>query len=86
MLVKYEFLKILRKKSTLVIMLVSLLITAVFFALPIIQYQIYNQDGVLRGLEGIKYDKEQYESISVPLTNEYVTKAIDEVKQLFESK
>ena len=85
MLVKYEFLKILRKKSTLVIMLVSLLITAVFFALPIIQYQIYNQDGVLRGLEGIKYDKEQYESISVPLTNEYVTKAIDEVKQLFEN-
>ena len=85
MLVKYEFLKILRKKSTIVVMLVSLLITAVFFALPIIQYQTYNQDGVLRGVEGIKYDKEQYESISVPLTNEYVTETIEEVKQLFEN-
>lgn len=42
MLVKYEFLKILRKKSTIVVMLVSLLITAVFFALPITQYQTYN--------------------------------------------
>lgn len=85
MLVKYEFLKILRKKSTIVVMLVSLLMTAVFFALPIIQYQTYNQDGVLRGIEGIKYDKEQYERISVLLTNEYVTETIEEVKQLFEN-
>lgn len=65
-------------------MLASLLITAVFFALPVIQYQIYNQDGVLRGIEGIRYHKEQYESISVPLTNEYITETIEEVKQLFE--
>lgn len=83
MLVKYEFLKILRKKSTIVIMLVSLLITAVFFALPIIQYQTCRKDGVLRGLEGIQYDKEQYESISVLLTNEYITETIEEIKQLF---
>lgn len=41
-LVKFEFLKILRKKSTLVVMAVSLLITAVFFVMPILQFQIYN--------------------------------------------
>ena len=52
-LIKYEFLKVLRKKSTLIAMAVSLLITAVFFGLPITQFQIYNSDGVLRGLEGI---------------------------------
>ena len=85
MLVKYEFLKILRKKSTIVILLVSLFITAVFFALPVIRYQIYNQDGVIQGLEGIRYEKEQYEKISVPLTNEYVTATVEEVKQLFEN-
>ena len=51
-LVKYELLKILRKKSTLIIMAASLLITAVFFGLPVIQFQIYNQDGVLKGLGG----------------------------------
>lgn len=85
MLVKYEFLKILRKKSTLVVMAISLLLTAVFFALPIIQFQTYNQDGVLRGLAGIVYEKEQYENISVPLTDEYVAQTVEEVKQLFEN-
>lgn len=84
-LVKYEFLKILRKKSTLIAMAVSLLITAVFFGIPIIRFQIYNQDGVLRGLEGIAYEKEQYANISVPLTNEYVTDTIREVQALFEN-
>ena len=84
-LIKYEFLKVLRKKSTLIAMAVSLLITAIFFGLPITQFQIYNQDGVLRGLEGIAYEKEQYENISVPLTNEYVTEAIQDVQALFEN-
>lgn len=84
-LVKYEFLKVLRKKSTLIAMAVSLIITAVFFVLPITQFQIYNQDGVLRGLDGIAYEKEQYANISVPLTNEYVTETIREVQALFEN-
>ena len=82
-LVKFEFLKILRKKSTLIVMAVSLLITAVFFVMPILQFQIYNQDGVLRGLEGIAYEKEQYAEISVTLTNEYITEQIREVQELF---
>lgn len=43
MLVKYEFLKILRKRSTLIVMAVSLLLTVFLFGLPIIQYQTYNQ-------------------------------------------
>ena len=38
-LIKYEFLKILRKKSTLIVMAVSLLLTAFLFGLPILQYQ-----------------------------------------------
>lgn len=84
-LVKYEFLKILRKKSTLIVMAVSLLITVFFFGLPILQFQTYNQDGLLRGLEGIKYEKEQCATISVPLTNEYVGKTIEEVQELFEN-
>lgn len=84
-LVKYELLKILRKKSTLIIMAVSLLITAVFFGLPVIQFQTYNQDGVLKGLEGIRYEREQYADISVPLTDEYVTETVREVQGLFEN-
>ena len=85
MLVKYEFLKIVRKKSTLIVMVASLLLTAIFFGMPILQFQTYNQDGVLRGLEGIEYEKEQYANISVPLTNEYITQTIQEVQKLFEN-
>lgn len=84
-LIKYEFLKILRKKSTLIVMVVSLLITAFLFALPIMQYQAYNQDGAIAGLEGIKYQKEQYLQLSVVLTEEYITDTIREYQKLFEN-
>lgn len=85
MLIKYEFLKILRKKSTLIVMAASLLVTAFLFGLPILQYQTYNQDGVIKGLAGIEYEKEQAEKYSVLLTDEYITETIREVQQLFEN-
>ena len=46
--VRYEFLKILRKKSTLIVRAVSLILTGFLFGLPMMQYQIYNQDGVIK--------------------------------------
>lgn len=85
MLIKYEFLKILRKKSTLIVMAASLLLTGFLFGLPVIQYQIYNQDGVVKGTEGIAYEKSQYADLSVPLSEEYVTQAIQEVQELFKT-
>lgn len=85
MLIKYEFVKILHKKSTLIVMAVSLLVTAFLFGLPIIQFQTYNQEGVIKGFAGIKYEKKQAAVYSVPLTNEYITETIREVQQLFEN-
>lgn len=85
MLIKYEFLKILRKKSTLIVMAVSLLLTAFLFGLPVIQYQTYTQDKVIKGTEGIAYNKEQYANLSVPLSEEYITETIREVQELFEN-
>ena len=85
MLVKYEFLKILRKKSTLIVMAVSLILTGFLFGLPIMQYQTYNQDGAIMGTEGIAYEKGQYAELSVPLSEEYVAGTIREVQSLFEN-
>lgn len=85
MLMKYEFLKILRKKSTITVMAASLLLTAFLFGLPILQYQTYNQDGVIKGSAGIAYTKSQYQDISVPITEEYVEKTITEYQKLFEN-
>ena len=85
MLVKYEFLKIMRKKSTIIVMAVSLVLTGFLFGLPIMQYQIYNQDGVMKGAEGIAYEKGQYADLSVSLSEEYVAETIREVQELFEN-
>ena len=84
-LIKYEFLKILRKKSTLIVMAVSLLLTAFLFGLPILQYQTYNQEGVIKGSEGIAYAKGQYSDLAVPLTEEYIAEMIREYQNLFEN-
>ncbi len=85
MLIKYEFLKILRKKSTLIVMAASLILTVFLFGLPILQYQTYHQDGVVKGLKGIAYTKEQYQNLSVPITDEYVKNTIAEYQKLFEN-
>ncbi|MFA1015168.1 ABC transporter permease subunit [Dubosiella newyorkensis] len=85
MLIKYEFLKIVRKKSTLIVMGISLLLTAFLFGLPILQFQTYNQEGAIKGFEGIAYEKEQYKEQSVPLTNEFVEKNIAQYQTLFEN-
>ena len=85
MLVKYEFLKMVRKKSTLIVMAVSLILTGFLFGLPIMQYQIYNQDGVIKGTKGIAYEKEQFADLSVPLSEEFVAETIREVQGLFEN-
>jgi hypothetical protein len=85
MLMKYEFLKILREKSAMIVMAVSLLLAAFLFGLPILQYQTYNQDGVIKGSESITYTKDQYQDISVPITDEYVEKTITEYQKLFEN-
>lgn len=85
MLIKYEFLKILRKKSTIIVMAVSLLLTAFLFGLPILQFQTYNQDGVIKGFEGIAFAKEQYKNLSVSITDEYVENTVTEYQKLFEN-
>lgn len=81
-LVRYEFLKILRRKSTLIVMAASLLVTAFLFGLPIMQYQTYNQDGIIKGFEGIVHEKKQYSELSVILTDEYITDIIREYQVL----
>lgn len=85
MLIKYEFLKILRKKSTLIVMAASLILTGFLFGLPIMQFQTYNQDGVIKGADGIAYEKGQYADLSVPLSEEYVAETIRKVQGLFEN-
>lgn len=83
-LIKYEFLKIAKKRSTLIIMFVSLIITAFLFGLPILQFQTYDKDVLMKGMDGIRYERAIKDGIDVTLTDEYAESVIDEVNMLFE--
>lgn len=83
MLINYEFLKILRRKSTLIMLTVSLLVTGFLFGLPIMQYQTVTQNETIRGLAGITYERERQKELSASLTDEYIHETINEYQQLF---
>lgn len=83
-LIKYEFLKIAKKRSTLTVMFVSLIITAFLFGLPILQFQTYDKDVLMKGMDGIRYERFIKDGIDVTLTDEYAESVIDEVNMLFE--
>ncbi|MBQ6304860.1 MAG: ABC transporter permease subunit [Clostridiales bacterium] len=83
-LIKYEFLKIAKKRATLIIMLVSLIITALLFGLPVLQFQTYDKDVLMKGMEGIRYGRSIKDGIDATLTDEYAESVIDEVNGLFE--
>ncbi len=85
MLIQYELLKLLRKKFTLILMAVSLALTAFLFGLPVMQYQIYDENGVIKGMEGIRYEKEQAVKLPTFLTEEYIAKTVHQVQGLFQN-
>lgn len=85
LLIKYELLKIIRRKFTFIVMAASLIVTAFLFALPVMQYQIYNQEGVIKGTDGIKYKKEQYKEISAVMTEQYIYDTVNKYQQLFKN-
>lgn len=85
LLIKYELLKIIRRKFTFIVMTASLIVTAFLFALPVMQYQIYNQEGVIKGTDGIKYKKEQYKEISGVMTEQYIYDTVNKYQQLFKN-
>lgn len=85
LLIKYEFLKIIRRKFTFIVMAASIIVTAFLFVLPVMQYQIYNQEGVIKGTDGIKYKKEQYKEISGVMTEQYIYDTVNKYQQLFKN-
>ena len=84
-LIRFEFQKILRRRSTLIVCAVSLLVTAFLFALPVMQYQVYDHGEPRKGLNGVAFQKAQFSGGDIWLTDESVAGQIDEVRQLFKN-
>lgn len=83
-LVKYELRKLLRRRSAWAILAGSLLVTVVLCGvLPVVQFQTYRAEGVLRGLEGIAYERERYEALAGLLTDEAAAETIRAYQTLF---
>lgn len=85
MLFKYEFLKLAKRRSTIVLLLLSLFITTIFFSLPVIQYNAFVGDSVMSGLEGITYNRNRTNGLAEILTEEVLTKLIFNYQQLYEN-
>lgn len=83
-LIKYEFLKIAKRRSTLIIMLASIIITALLFGLPVLQFQTYDKGELRKGLDGIRYERSIMSGKDVLITDKYAAEVIDEVNGLFE--
>lgn len=84
-LIQYEFRKLLRRRATVVTLAISLIATAFLFGLPVLQYGIYSREGVIRGPEGIAYQKACYSAVSGMLTEDDITQTIREYQRLFEN-
>ena len=56
-LIKYEFLKLAKRKSSLVVVLAGLVVTAFLFMLPTLQSKYYTQDGAVEGISGVATER-----------------------------
>ncbi|MBW9171489.1 hypothetical protein K2F43_09730 [Clostridium estertheticum] len=84
-LMTFEFKKLAKKRTNIITVLISVILTIIFFALPIIQFEAYDTKGnQYTGFKAIALKKEQSKELSSStITEETVTKAIKEYQKLF---
>lgn len=83
-LLKYEFIKIAKKRINIIVVFVSLCLTLVLFALPVKNYIALERDGSqVTGAAAIQLDQEYARELVGTLTEERVTKDIKEYQALF---
>ena len=83
-LIKYEFLKLAKRKSSLVVVLAGLVVTALLFMLPALQATYYTQDGAVEGMAGIAIEKADVEATAGLLTGDFISQNVEEYQRLFD--
>lgn len=84
-LIQYELLKIIRKKSTIIVLSVGLLLIVLLFGQPLMQFEVYHENGSIKGAAGIAYAKENDKKLAASLTEQYITDTVKEYQRLFEN-
>lgn len=83
-LFKYELLKIAKKRMNIVVVLVSLFLTLLFFIMPVQNYISLERDGrQVNGAAAIQLEKEYAKKLEGTLTEERVAQDIKEYQTLF---
>lgn len=82
-LIKYEFLKLAKRKSSLAVVLVGIVVTAFLFMLPTFQSKYYTQDGAVEGMAGIAIEKADVEATAGLLTGDLIAQNVEEYQRLF---
>ena len=83
-LIKFEFKKLAKKRSNIITVLVSIILTIIFFTVPILEFGTYDTKGNYHtGFKAIPLKKQSKELFPSTITDENVAKAIKEYQQLF---
>lgn len=83
-LIKYEFLKLAKRKSSLVVVLAGIVVTAFLSMLPTLQSKYYTQDGAVEGMAGIAIEKADVEATAGLLTSDLIAQNVEEYQRLFD--
>lgn len=83
-LIKFEFLKLAKRKSSLAVVLAGLIVTAFLFTLPVLQFKYYTAEGAVEGTAGIALEKAQTEETAGLLTGDFVAQNVEGYQRLFD--
>lgn len=83
-LLVFEFKKIMKKKLNIIVILGSLVLTAILFTLPVMQYSVLDKEGnQISGFSAIELEKKFQEEMAGTLTDKRIETDISQYQKLF---
>ncbi len=83
-LIKFEFKKLAKKRTNIITVLVSVILTIIFFSSPTMRFEAFDTKGNhYKGFKAIALEKENTKELSIKITEEQVEKDIKEYQRLF---
>lgn len=83
-LIKYEFLKIAKRRSSMAVVLAGLIVTTFLFTLPVLQFKYYTAEGAVEGAAGIALEKAETEASAGLLTGDFIEQNVEGYQRLFD--
>ncbi|MDU1320770.1 MAG: hypothetical protein E6931_04575 [Clostridium botulinum] len=82
-LIKFEFKKLAKKKSNIITILVSVILTIILFSMSITRFEYFNLKGHYTGLKAIELKKQDAKKLPIEVTEDQVAKDIKNYQSLF---